>query len=592
MVALVCGLAGPFLTGQAPGTSRALTGTATIAGIVTDERNQPIRNALVRLSGSDLPDGRAVISDQRGMFAFSQLPAGRFTLTASKAAYLTTTFGAMRAGGAGTPIVVSAGQRLTSLALVMPKGGVISGTVRDSHGAPMPNLNVFAAVPGGASAPSIRPDTVTDDRGYYRIFGLRPGSYFVYVDRATSGGLGEIGAMTDADVDAALARLQARRPGTGPPPSTEPSPSSIVRPTTTFSTAPVFHPGVVSQEMAQPVQVGAGEEKSGVNISYQLSRSAAVSGTVSGAGSDQPVQLTMFAAGGTAGRAMASFGSGPMLQRRAAGDGEFSFSNVTPGRYTVHARAGLAVTGRGLVPQGGPLRYASVNVDVTGDDVNGIALVLQPAPRVTGRLRYEGGAAPAVEPGFMTVRLSASGISAPSPATAGLVPSSGAVGPVLADGTFVIEGVVPGRYSLALSPVSKDWRVKSALVGGKDALDLPFEMTGIDTSVEIVLTRSRSRLSGRLLQNDQPAPGYFVVAFPADREMWATSTRRVVSARPGTDGMFAFDDLPAGEYLLAALTDADSTSWQSPDVLATIAPLAAKVTLADGERKTQDLKIK
>jgi hypothetical protein len=63
-------------------------------------------------------------------------------------------------------------------------------------------------------------------------------------------------------------------------------------------------------------------------------------------------------------------------------------------------------------------------------------------------------------------------------------------------------------------------------------------------------------------------------------------------ARPGTNGRFSFADLPAGDYLLAALTDVEPNEWQKRDVLAELAPAGVKVTLGEGERKHQDLQVK
>jgi hypothetical protein len=172
------------------------------------------------------------------------------------------------------------------------------------------------------------------------------------------------------------------------------------------------------------------------------------------------------------------------------------------------------------------------------------------------------------------------------------VPAAGTTAGLRPDSTFALQGIIPGQYILALSTVPKDWRVKSAVVAGRDALDVPFEVAANDVAVEIVLTAARSQLAGRLLQNDRPAPGYSVVVFPSDPALWETAARRKKAARPGTDGQFTFDDLPAGEYLLAALADAESADWQKPETLTAIAPHAVRVTLGDGERKVQDIRIK
>ena len=53
-----------------------------------------------------------------------------------------------------------------------------------------------------------------------------------------------------------------------------------------------------------------------------------------------------------------------------------------------------------------------------------------------------------------------------------------------------------------------------------------------------------------------------------------------------------FADLPAGRYLLAALTHLDPDDWQRAEFLSEIAPAAVGVTLADGVKTRQDLRIK
>ena len=68
--------------------------------------------------------------------------------------------------------------------------------------------------------------------------------------------------------------------------------------------------------------------------------------------------------------------------------------------------------------------------------------------------------------------------------------------------------------------------------------------------------------------------------------------RRLQSARPATDGRFIFHDLPAGDYLLAALTDADPASWRTVDFLSQLAPLALRVSVREGEAVVQNLAVR
>ena len=101
-----------------------------------------------------------------------------------------------------------------------------------------------------------------------------------------------------------------------------------------------------------------------------------------------------------------------------------------------------------------------------------------------------------------------------------------------------------------------------------------------------------TELGGALLTAaGQPAPEYLVAVFPADRSAWRAGTRRLKATRPGSDGHFSFVDLPPGDYLLAALTDAPDDDWQTPAVLDALAKSGVKVTLAEGEKKNQNLRI-
>ncbi len=79
--------------------------------------------------------------------------------------------------------------------------------------------------------------------------------------------------------------------------------------------------------------------------------------------------------------------------------------------------------------------------------------------------------------------------------------------------------------------------------------------------------------------------------FPADKTLWGPQSRRIVSARPATDGHFRVANLPPGEYLIAAVNDVEQGQWFDPSFLAELEPAARHVTLADGEKKIQSFKI-
>ena len=62
-------------------------GTAVIAGtVVTDDKDRrPVRRARVLLTDADHENGRTVITDDAGRFAFTALSPDRYLLSAKKA---------------------------------------------------------------------------------------------------------------------------------------------------------------------------------------------------------------------------------------------------------------------------------------------------------------------------------------------------------------------------------------------------------------------------------------------------------------------------------------------------------------------------
>lgn len=586
-------------TPQTRPTPQTAMGTGQISGVVVDAQSQPkpVRRAVVTLTAAELPAGRAAISDEQGRFSFERLPAGKFTLTAAKPAYLKTAFGAVRPGGTATSITLAVGQQLTDVRMTLPHGGAIGGTIRDARGEPISGIQVTVAKPSAlATSGTARPDSVsTDDRGMYRMFGLTPGTYIVWAAPGSSGGLGEIGQMSTAEVDAAFARLRAGVTSADAKPAE--SPSSIVRPAKPFSVAPSYYPGGSDASVAELIILGVGEERANIDFVYDLARSAKVGGTYSGVAPETKVTVTLQQDGLYQGGPF-GLGTSPVVQRTAEANA-FLFTNVTPGRYTLMARTG----GEALFGQraGGPpptenlpLTFATMTIEVRGDDVSGLSLPMTLAARVSGKLAFERSSlAPPTDVTKIRLRLTSTQLDAtPRLALTGS-PTLVASGTIDADGTFIFNGVMPGAYRLTTVGEPAGWRARSAIVNDRDIIDQPLVIGSTDVAgIELTMTDAKTQVNGRLIQaSGAPASGYFVVAFPADRALWISPSRRIKSARPSTDGQFRFDDLPPGDYYLAALTDADQDEWQTPAFLSQVIPAGVKFTLGGGETRTQDLRI-
>ncbi len=136
--------------------------------------------------------------------------------------------------------------------------------------------------------------------------------------------------------------------------------------------------------------------------------------------------------------------------------------------------------------------------------------------------------------------------------------------------------------------------MQSAVFGGRDVLDTMLEVKpGDELSGGIVtFTNQSTELSGMLQDNSgKPVADYTIVVFASDRRYWTPMSRRIQAARPSTDGRFSFRNLPAGDYRLIAVVDPEPGEWFDPAFLDQVVAATMPVSLGDGERKVQDVRI-
>ncbi|HXT68655.1 MAG TPA: carboxypeptidase-like regulatory domain-containing protein [Vicinamibacterales bacterium] len=591
-------LAAVLLAPQVRDVPRLPSGTAVLTGtVVVDEANgQPVRRALVTVGFSaDTRTTFQTVTDDKGRFIFAGLPQGNVRVTAAKVGFVLAYYGARQAGATvGQPVALTNSQTV-DITVRLPRGGVIAGTVLDENGSPMPLVRmqvqrvttsalgerVFTPSIAGAGAPS------TDDKGAYRIYGLPAGDYIVMARSTLANQGSEVRQTTTAELQWAD-RLLRGAGGTAAPGTDAGAP-----PRRSVTYASVYYPGTVNSSSAGIVSVAAGQERSGVDLRMQFVPTARIEGRVTRSGGQparyQPVMLipqsdvptdqerlmTLLEAAGLVGVPQPT---------TTTNDGSFSIQGVEPGAYTVIARTVITGPTPGI-PDAAQGQWAMTNVRVDGQDITGISLELAPGMIVEGRVLYEGRTPPAAAPRVsVSIRAATTrGVGASAPAQPLLEPNN----------SFKVLGLIPATYRVTAT--APGWILKSAMLGGRDVADAPFEIRPGENVQDVVVTftDSPAELSGTLFDSaGKPMSDLSIVLFSTERSMWFSGSRRVRPAvRPATDGRFTFTGLAAGTYYLAALGEVSPSDLANPQFLEQVVPAAVKVVIADGEKKTQDLRI-
>ncbi|MFL6333480.1 MAG: carboxypeptidase regulatory-like domain-containing protein [Pyrinomonadaceae bacterium] len=519
--------------------------STVLAGRVLGETGEPVPDATVSLSPRTpgmRPRGASYTLgvDEGGNFRFEGLDPGLYDVYGSLPGFVSETDSLSgRSLGPYRP-----GDNVT---VRLVKGGVVTGTVTDSQGQPLATIGVRAMrvrdLDGAQTVlANYRLEGHTDDRGVYRLYGLRPGLYVVYAGGHISypfpffAGYGEVAS---------------------------------------------FYPSG-SRDTAAEITVRSGQEVGGIDIRLRDDPARRVTGTVElspGALVENSVTINL---------AYASTGmiAGTAFDNPNSTSGRsFFFDGVADGEYDLQA----------LVNNRDGVTFASApqRVSVRGADVTGLRLTVVPLASASGTLRFEpsaeaGRPAPESCKGVRASQLpqetliTAAAASGPRP-TAGRVFSRLAVprsAPPDSTGAFTVRGLEAGRYRLsarlfdealyvravqtpAPAPATTPQRgaqraqATTATNGSRDLFDLKAgqQLSGLTVRVaEGAASFAGSLTAAEPSAGETPAaPPPFsqlrVHLVPQERER-AEDTLRYYEAPVSGDGTFAFKNLAPGRYLV------------------------------------------
>lgn len=530
-------------------------GTGVIKGRVTAaDTGAPFRRAIVQLNGGPRP--RAVYADDDGRYVFDAVAPGSYSVSANpgmhRANYRQSVYGAdpSRPTFTAVPsrIRVAEGQVLENIDIAIPRSGAIVGRVVDPYGEPAARIQVrLLMMRPGQEPMQTGPGGSTDDLGQFRVFGVAPGDYLV---------------------------LAEAQPG-GPVPELEGERLGFAR---------TFAPGVYAPGDAARVRVGPGTE---ALVEIRLLETAVFNlrGTVLNArgeparNANVSIMRSDFMASGT--------GSGTDQS------GAFTIRNVTPGSYDLVVQVFPGDGRPGPTGMAGR-EMASLKVDVTSADIEGLQLMTAPGASFTGEVVFDDAAPQGarVQLNLLPAQLRSFGPPGSIVVKDQAFSATDVFGPVLIRGNVVSGGPRPAGSP----PVT--WTLKEVLLNGRDVTDVPTVFTAAHSGrLQVVFTSRTASVEGRALDDaGKPVRGAMIMAFSGDEEHWTFGSSRVRSGMASGDGgEFAVRGLRSGRYYVVAVEAGGpiGTGPSGPDreFLRRLKASATEVLLNENETRSVDLRV-
>jgi len=592
-----------WVSAQAPqsppaGSSQAPAGPATgfVSGQVVDQSSgSGIAGVTVEFIGgggrAGGPRQRPVITDAQGRFYFATIAAGSYGIFASKPGYAAP-FDFIRT------TIVGDGERITDAKVSLVKLGAISGTLRDDAGEPMAGVTVLGlrrSLINGRSTMSTPSRALSDDRGVYRMAGLRPGDYVICACSRDALPFDGTLLTTLASEPMQLMGIASRALKIGA--------DAVSLDDTLRTFAPTLYPNSATVARADRVTVKPGDERVAVDITLTSTRAAHVSGTVIGSASPISASSIQLVPAGESDEGATLMRMTPMLVQP---DGRFDFVNVPSGNYELRVQTVLT-SARGGGPSGTAMTFLgrsgvppppsapapvegllwAVTPLVVGDrDVTGISVPLRPGGFASGTVRFPANTPlPPQVQGRATVALlllnPPAGLQVPAYATA-----------MNPDATFKITWGVPGRYRILFNVPVPSLTLKTVEVGGVDMTDMPVEIRADLSDVVLTLSDLPPATINGTVQRTGPPEDLTALIFTADRRLWAdpeAAFRRYRAAPVARNGTFT-GTFPSGDYFIAVVPDAQSADWQEPAKLETLSRTATRITLLDGQKQPVEVR--
>jgi hypothetical protein len=163
------------------------------------------------------------------------------------------------------------------------------------------------------------------------------------------------------------------------------------------------------------------------------------------------------------------------------------------------------------------------------------------------------------------------------------------------DGTFTLDGISVGTHLLRPNGGGmRGWNLQAVTIDGRDVTDTPIAVRSGQkiSNVTMTFTDKVNEINGSVIDAQGHAvTEYTVLAFSTNNSTWRPQSRQIATARPDQTGMFKIRNLPPGDYYVVTVDPSEQGEWFDPTYLDQHRGGAARLTLGDGDIKTQDFRV-
>jgi carboxypeptidase family protein len=498
------------------------SGTASISGRITIG-GQPAAGKKVLIadlntgwgspsigSGGGGTQGRtyfSTVTDADGKYRVIGLPAGKYEVNVK---LLEVYVPADPAGRRSRSITLDEGEEAKGIDFALVRGGVITGRLLDAGGNSIAGALVVANTTDQAGVRGLEwgllhnRDTLTDDRGVYRIYGLPAGRYRVSADGSRIGPNGD----TVSDRSKRYPRI--------------------------------YHPNVTDEKQAAIVKVKEGAEASGIDIN--LGKKMAiyeVTGRVidpeTGLPLSQRREMVSCHRVNSEGIHTESFS----IYATVDSQGNFRFAGLTPGRYGLE----FSLRSSKEEPYTGHTIFEVKNENVSGLEIRTTRQIV-----IKGVAVFDNHSNPELIDWVPYATISASIIPTDDPSTTSHMGSSY----IDTDGSFSLLGLKPGivrllASSINLKPLPHILRVEKDGVELKNGIEVkPGDQV---TGIRLIMTYGTGAIRGQIKVGGGTLPEnteFLVIAKHKD------VINYYGHAKTDSKGRFVIEGLIAGEYEVQA----------------------------------------